>query len=182
MHNLSITGYNTSAKYNQPFGSVKLGRGGDIALSKKLFMKNAKEFITSQSNIHTTVLVTENTVEVIPPEVNFILKVTGRYKKTPNKNFVYIEVEDHGKKGYVKIPRNIKNSDIFVYGKENSDFSLARILAKEIDNNARWESGLFFQKKGAKTDTKATLGTQQIKTDKEAQKNLDAIRKLVRYA
>ena len=137
MNNLCISQVNARPS----FGAVKLGRGGAEVMADRLFIKNAKAFISGQSRFNTTVLVSKDAVEVIPVEQNLIFKVTGQFRRSPKKHYLDVAVEEHGEKAYIRIPRNVKNTELYEYGKENTQFTLARIIANEMESNIKITSG-----------------------------------------
>ena len=172
MYNIAI-----SQATSQPsFGNVRLGKGGAESLAKNLFMKNAKEFITSQASNDSVLLVSGSSVEVMPPRMDAIFDISGRYKRDAKKHFVDVVISDHGHHGTFRIPRNVRNTELYQYGKENARFSLAKIVANEIQNNAKWESLLTFHTKHHAPEVQKV--GQELEKERVLRKNAEEIKRL----
>lgn len=125
---------------NVSFGDIKLGVGGAERLAKTIPALQAKILISRNTFVKSDVLISSNNVEVIPPERNMILRISKILANS--KHFSDIEIFEHEKRHIFKIVPGISDSDVYKYGINNKQISIAEIIARIIDKNPNWKKFL----------------------------------------
>ena len=124
----NIRGYN-----NPNFKAIILGKGGSQRLAETMPINGAKKLIRNNTFIKNDILITRDSVEILPEDKNLILKVSD--KIAGSKDFTDIEVFEHGDRYVFKVEPGLSEGEIDKYGHKNRQISLAEAVAK----NLKWE-------------------------------------------
>ena len=122
------------------FGNINLGNGGAKRLLETVDKPTIKKMIKNNFLNECDILITKNTVEIIPPEKNIILKITNKYKA--EEDGTLIDVFEHETPTSIKIKKILTEKDINEYGENNKEISLAEHISKFIKMHWDWKKAL----------------------------------------
>ncbi len=134
---MNISAISSTTQKNPVFGQIVLGRGGAKRLAQSMPQRDAETLINNHLFNPNDILITENSVEVMPEAKNRIYNISRIIAS--GKDFTDIEVFEHGMKNIFRINREV-NAD--KYGTKNKQISLAEAIAEEINNNRMWKNNL----------------------------------------